>query len=104
MIFVWFMLTVPAALWYLGSRATITSRLWSSYPPKIAAFMDCAACTGFWWGLVVFGFLWGCDLAGGYSWYTAPGWGFASLVTTPLVAYLHDQALYRLGTAVGPTS
>lgn len=41
-----------AAMFYLGSRALITEPIWSLYPPRIARFMDCAACTGFWWGVI----------------------------------------------------
>ncbi len=41
------------ALWYLGSRAVITQAIWSRYPPRFARFMDCPACTGFWWGVIL---------------------------------------------------
>lgn len=41
---------LSAAMFYLGSRALITKPIWSRYPASIASFMDCAACTGFWWG------------------------------------------------------
>jgi hypothetical protein len=43
---------LSAALFFLGSRALITQPLWSRYPAPVAKLMDCAACTGFWWGLV----------------------------------------------------
>lgn len=42
---------LSAAMWYLGNRALITQPLWSAYPARFARFMDCAACTGFWWGV-----------------------------------------------------
>src|SRR5690349_20665022 len=44
---------LSAALYYLGSRALITRALWSRYPRRIAGFMGCAACVGFWWGLIL---------------------------------------------------
>jgi len=42
---------LSAACFYLGSRALITRALWSRYPTWLAGFMDCPACTGFWYGL-----------------------------------------------------
>ena len=102
-----FMLLVPASLWCLGSRAIITQGLWSRYPQKLwilpfdfRHFMDCAACTGFWWGVVVFLVLCAGNLSP-YTWYTAPGWGLCSIVTTARVAYYLDHALYQLGSAAG---
>lgn len=44
---------IATALWYLGSRAVITRALWSRYPTRFASFMDCPACVGFWWGLIL---------------------------------------------------
>lgn len=43
---------LSAAMFYLGSRALITRAIWSRYPQRVAQFMDCAACTGFWWGTI----------------------------------------------------
>lgn len=94
---------LTTALWYLGTRAAITELIWSRYPPRLARFMDCAACAGFWWGIVVYLLLTKiCTLSvmGLYSMYTAPLIGLCSLVWTPLVAHLHDQALLRLGSAI----
>lgn len=44
---------LSTTLWYLGSRAVITRALWSRYPHGVASFMDCPACTGFWWGTIL---------------------------------------------------
>lgn len=44
---------LSSALWYLGSRALITRRLWSMYSPRFARFMDCSACSGFWYGYLM---------------------------------------------------
>jgi hypothetical protein len=44
---------LTCTLWYLGTRAVITSWLWSRYPPRLARFMDCSACAGFWYGFAV---------------------------------------------------
>lgn len=41
------------ALWYLGSRALITRSIWSRYPAGFGRFMDCPACTGFWYGFAL---------------------------------------------------
>lgn len=95
--FFWLLLFVPPALWYLGSRAVITRVLWSRYPARLTRFMDCAACTSFWWGTLLYLLLAACDLTLGYPSYTAPLWGLTTLITGALVGYLHDQALYRLG-------
>lgn len=103
-----FMLLLPAALWYLGSRAVLTQALWSRYPEKIGwlkfdHLMNCAACVGAWWGGVIFLVL--CSIGQSpFTWYTAPGWGLCSMVWTPMVAFLHDQALYRLGTVEEPSA
>jgi hypothetical protein len=44
---------LSTAFYYLGSRATITSFVWDRYPPAFGRFMDCAACSGFWYGILV---------------------------------------------------
>ena len=101
------MLLAPPALWYLGSRAEITRWLWRTYPPRFARFMDCAACTGFWWGVIIFKIVYFVLITinePSYPWYTEfvlpVLMGLCSLVTTPMIAFLHDRALYNLGTAV----
>lgn len=95
-----FVALLTAGLYYLGSRALITSWLWSRYPKRFARFMDCAACTGFWYGL-------GVTLVLGASVpFDVPTWsapiivGLCSMVWTPLVAALMQIALERLGSAV----
>ncbi len=42
---------ISTALWYLGSRAMVTHAIWSRYSSNVAKFMDCPACSGFWYGL-----------------------------------------------------
>jgi len=42
---------LTSSAFYLGSRAVITRPIWSRYPRWLASFMDCAACSGFWYGL-----------------------------------------------------
>lgn len=97
-----FIVLITTALYYLGSRALITSWLWSRYPQRLARFMDCAACTGFWYGL-------GVTLVLGSSVpFDVPTWGvpiivgLCSMVWTPLVAALMQIALERLGSVVPP--
>lgn len=99
---------VPPALWYLGSRAVITSWLWGRYPTRFARFMDCAACTGFWYGLLTYSGITvlRAFLYPPYTWGSlmtisvGAVCGLGSLVWTPMIAFLHDRALYYLGTAV----
>ena len=93
-----------AALYYLGSRALITSFLWTRYPSWLVGFMDCSACTGFWYGLVlaaVLGFLVGTratymslPLEHAWAW---PLVGLASIVTTPITAGVMQWGLDTLG-------
>ena len=96
---------LSAALFYLGSRARITERLWSKYPPALARFMDCAACTGFWWGIllaIAFGAAeptsyFGLDVSKPITW---PLVGLCSIVLTPIAAGLMQHGLDQLGVAV----
>ena len=98
---------LTTALFYLGSRATITSWLWSRYPRWIAAFMDCAACSGFWYGFTL-------ELIYGRARGLAPFGlnpahfetpivvGLCSIVLTPILAAVLQVALHTLGTALAP--
>lgn len=101
---------LSAALFYLASRAMITSWLWKRYPPSIARFFDCAACTGFWFGFwlsLVFGDVWGQIFTVGMQ--ASDGWrlllesvltGLVTMITTPIVAAIQDQAMQVLGSTV----
>lgn len=91
---------LSAAMFYLGSRALITRPLWSRYPSPVAHFMDCPACTGFWWGLV-------CALVFGYD--VGPFLGddittplivaLCTLWSTPITAGAMQWGLYNVGSA-----
>ena len=91
---------ISAALFYLGARALITSWLWSRYPAKLTTFMDCAACTGFWWGVGLalvhpFGMSYlGADL---HRWWAPVFVGLCSLVMTPIAAGFMQRGLDALG-------
>jgi hypothetical protein len=97
---------LSTALFYLGSRAKITSWLWSQYPPGLARFMDCSACTGFWWGLLLSAQL---DLTVSLTSLPMPFGlvgpfapfmvGLVSLVLTPIVAGWMQRGLENVGTA-----
>ncbi len=96
---------LTATLYYLGSRAVITSFLWSKYPHKIAAFMDCSRCAGFWWGIlvaIVGGYVYTWDFAGldGKDWKTILLVGAVSITTTPIIEALAEHSTNSLGTAV----
>ena len=94
-----------SSLFYLGSRARITSWLWTRYPLRFAVFMDCPACAGTWYGF-------GLAAIGGYGFdlpfLGLPGAhpatvliaGLVSMTTTPLVAGLMQRALEAAGHAV----
>lgn len=89
---------LPTACWYLSSSAVITRWLWSRYPAWLDKLMYCAACSGFWWGLLI-SLAFSAVKLHPYPWYTAPIWGLIVLVTNPLVGALHKMALDRLGHA-----
>lgn len=99
---IFLLLVCTSALFYLGSRATITMWLWTNYPRRFASLMDCAACSGFWYAVAVTfvaerAEAWAPPLPGiaGYAVAGALGlWG------TPLFAWIHQEAMTRLGTAV----
>jgi len=97
-------LTLPAAFFYLGSRAMITSWLWNRYPPALARFMDCAACSGFWYGfcLALAGRFYGFALPmlNPQDWMTPILTGLLTLLTTPWLAAIHQTSLESLGSTV----
>lgn len=90
---------ITTALWYLGTRAVITQAIWSRYPLRVARFMDCAACAGFWWGVVAYSAMAWSNQAPYTKGYVL-GIGFSSMIWTPLLAFLHDRAMYGLGSAI----
>jgi hypothetical protein len=96
---------LTAALWYLGTRATITNGLWSRYPEWFAGWADCAACSGAWYGVfvaLVCGQTVHMSFLGlnGASWYTPLAVGLCSMVWTPIVAAAHAWGLWYLGSAL----
>ncbi len=94
---------LTAALFYLGARAVVTTFLWSKYPPKLDAFMSCAACSGFWYGLACasVGWLFDVPFIGSTSALTVPVVGLMSMVWTPFIAAKHEDAMKSL-YAAGP--
>ena len=100
---------LTAALYYLGSRAVITQALWSRYPPRLAAFMDCPYCTGTWYGALVAligGFYLDLDFLAlaGDAWPTIVVVALCSMMWTPMVAAVAQHSFYVLGTALGTES
>jgi hypothetical protein len=97
---------LTSAMFYLGSRATITRGLWSKYPPKLARFMDCAACSGAWYGAIVglfahllhFGAV---GILNGPEWYSPIVVMLCSIVWTPIVSGYMQRGFEMLGSAVG---
>ena len=104
---VFFYPILTAALFYLGSRAKITWWLHSRYSPGFLAFMDCSACTGFWYGAILAQTLGRASpvTIGAVPIATPVGTltvALCSLVLTPMVAALHHLALEALGSVVPP--
>jgi hypothetical protein len=96
---------LSAALFYLGSRAKITAALWSRYPPRFASFMDCAACSGTWYGFglaVTLGRYQELDVLGlsSDSWLTPLVVAGCMMVLAPVAAAIMHYALIVLGSAV----
>jgi hypothetical protein len=89
---------LTSAMFYLGSRAIITRWLWSRYPSWLASWADCAACSGFWYGLIVGNV--------GYFYVSyAPHpivVALCSMVWTPIVSAHMQAGIERLGSAVEP--
>lgn len=102
---------VAAALYYLFAKAVVTEWLWSWYEdrfPRFGEFMSCAACTGFWYGLLLHVGAQGVFelslLADPVSeFYIVQVFaeailvGLFTMVSTPLLAAAHDRALRYLG-------
>lgn len=96
---------ITSAAFYLGSRATITTWLWSRYPPRLASFMDCAACSGFWYGLLLgnvahllhFGAV---GLLRDSEWYSPFVVALCSMVWTPIIAGYMQLGFANLGSAI----
>lgn len=102
-----FYAVLAAAMYYLGSRAKITEWLWSKYSDELTKFMDCSACTGFWWGFLISGTV-GRVFEVDIGW--APWWhpvtpmvvGLSCVVLVPMVASLMQMGLDRLGSVLPP--
>lgn len=82
--------------WYLLSAATLTSFIWSRYPPWLERFMICPACSGTWYGAgwsAVFYYVHGWKLFGlGAPWTIVYG-SLWSMFFVPLLAWVFYRAL-----------
>lgn len=91
------------ALYYLGSRARITSFLWSRYPKWLDTLMLCSACVGAWFGFALGGLgawrEWSYLGLPGRDGFTVALVGLGSMVWTPIMAALHLWALDRVAAA-----
>jgi len=88
--------TLTATVYSLFTQALIMSWLWSRYPPRLAYFMSCPSCSGFWYGV-------GCGALGywqGWPFLNLPGqyWltpilvGFCAYWWTPVMARIYNDA------------
>jgi hypothetical protein len=96
---------LTTTFYYLGSRALITQPLWSRYSSRVATFMDCPACAGFWYGLVLaIAFGWLKDIAplglDPHAIETPVIVGLSSLFWTPVGAAVLHKAIEVNGSAV----
>jgi hypothetical protein len=96
---------LTTGLYYLGAWAKITEPMWSRYPQRLVPFMECAACTGMWYGIAVglAGWYLGLPFLGLSSQQQAPLYacvvGLCSMVWTPPAAWLLLRALHELARA-----
>lgn len=95
---------LTTSAFYLGSRAVVTEFLWSRYPARFARFMDCAACAGFWYGLIAGAALGPTmELPSTLKLVYGPVLiGLCSVVWTPIVAGLMQRGFEQLGSVVPP--
>lgn len=100
LILLWVLATT---FYYLGARASITQFLWSRYPKSFDKFMDCPACSGFWYGAAIaFAFIL-CDrdlplgLTPDALSVLVCGW--LSIALTPIGAAILTRALVENGSA-----
>jgi hypothetical protein len=95
---------LSTAFFYLGSRATITSFLWSRYPKRFAKFMDCPACSGFWYGAALALAAIALDvplpLELRASWWAPIVVGWMSIVWTPIGSAMLQNALETVGSVI----
>lgn len=98
---------LATAFYFLGARTLVTGWLWLRYPPRLAYFMDCAMCTGFWYGV-------GLAFAGRAGWLpelrlaehdaiNIVTTGLAMLVLVPVVAGIVTRGLAENGHTVVPS-
>lgn len=95
---------LTTSAFYLGSRAVVTEFLWSRYPVRFARFMDCAACSGFWYGLIAGAALGPTmELPPTLNLVYGPVLiGLCSIVWTPIVAGVMQRGFEQLGAVIPP--
>jgi hypothetical protein len=89
---------LTASLYYLSCQAVITSWLWERYPAWLDSFLRCAACSGFWWGVLVHAlFPRPCLTLPAGHWKTYLVVGLCSLWWTPFMAKILLRDLRYIG-------
>lgn len=98
---VFFFPVLTAVFYYLGARAVITEPLWRRYPPRLDAFLSCAACSGFWYGLGlgVAGWTQDVPFLGMTGWNTPILVGLMAIWWTPVMAMVMERSLTWTGPA-----
>ena len=78
------------ALYYGATWARLTEFVWSRYPKWLSSFMECGACSGFYWGVILglSGLGTGLPFLGlpANAWYTPIFVGLCAAVWTPILA------------------
>lgn len=90
---------ITSALFHFGSRARVTSFIWSRYPLALARFMDCAMCSGAWYGIAIaiVALSLGYDYPGLEDQHALVACFFGSAVWTPIVAGLVQHMMGLMG-------
>lgn len=93
---------ITAALYHLGARAVITQAIHSRYPAWLAGFMNCAACSGTWYGFAcgTIGLIAGVPFLGSTAIWTPLVVALMSMVWTPIVAAVHERAMHELNYGI----
>lgn len=86
------------AFFHLGARAKLTAPIHQRYPAWLDGFMNCAACAGAWYAMIlaVAFYVAGWPIFATTSWLAIPMAGLASIWWTPIAVNLQEQALVQL--------
>lgn len=89
---------ITPALFHLGARAKLTQPIHSRYPERLVDFMNCAACAGAWYAMILAALFYvgGWPIFASTSWLTIPIAGLAAIWWVPKAVDMQETALLRL--------